>query len=74
MAKTSKIVSCKRKQKKYNNQLANWIKPTFATKVYNRCQLCWRPHWYIWDFKMCRICFRELASKWEIPWVSKSSW
>jgi small subunit ribosomal protein S14 len=26
------------------------------------------------DFGLCRICFRELASKGEIPGVKKSSW
>ncbi|HPB29842.1 MAG TPA: type Z 30S ribosomal protein S14, partial [Candidatus Sumerlaeota bacterium] len=25
-------------------------------------------------FRMCRICFRDLASKGQIPGVTKSSW
>ncbi|MDQ3018435.1 MAG: type Z 30S ribosomal protein S14, partial [bacterium] len=26
------------------------------------------------DFSLCRICFRELASRGEIPGVVKASW
>lgn len=74
MAKKSKIVNCEKKQKAHNDALIAWVKPKFPTRVYNRCKLCWRPRWYLSDFKMCRICFRELASDWKIPWVTKSSW
>lgn len=74
MAKKSKIVSCEKKQTLALNALAAWKKVLFWTKVYNRCGLCWRPRAYMWDFKMCRICFRELASQWMIPWITKSSW
>ena len=40
----------------------------FSTRKYNRCKLCGRPHAYV-----CRICFRELAYKGEIPGVRKAS-
>ena len=33
-----------------------------------------RPHSVIRKFKLCRICFRELAYKGEIPGVKKASW
>lgn len=46
----------------------------FKTREYNRCKLCGRPHGYIRKFGICRICFRELAHKGEIPGVKKSSW
>lgn len=49
-------------------------KPTMPTRVYNRCTLCGRRHGYMRFFGICRICFRELASKGEIPGVKKSSW
>lgn len=49
-------------------------KPKFSTRIIKRCSLCGRPRAYIRKFDMCRICFRELASKGEIPGVSKSSW
>ena len=34
----------------------------FAVRNYNRCAVCGRPRAYIRKFKLCRICFRELAS------------
>lgn len=49
-------------------------KPKFSTREQKRCGLCGRPKGYLNKFKMCRICFRELASKGEIPGVTKSSW
>jgi len=48
--------------------------PKFSTRNITRCELCGRPKGYLRRFKMCRICFRELASKGEIPGVQKSSW
>ncbi|HET6678478.1 MAG TPA: type Z 30S ribosomal protein S14 [Nitrospira sp.] len=49
-------------------------KPKFATRGYHRCGLCGRVHGYLRRFKMCRICFRLLSLKGEIPGVRKSSW
>ncbi len=49
-------------------------KPKFSSRIIRRCSLCGRPKAYIRKFDMCRICFRELAAKGEIPGVSKSSW
>ena len=46
----------------------------FQVRNYNRCQACGRPRAYIRKFKLCRICFRELAYKGEIPGVKKASW
>ncbi|ACZ41645.1 ribosomal protein S14 [Thermobaculum terrenum ATCC BAA-798] len=48
--------------------------PKYKTRAYNRCKLCGRPRAYIRKFGMCRICFRELASKGQIPGVIKASW
>lgn len=48
--------------------------PKFKVRGYNRCSLCGRPRGYLRRFKLCRICFRELASKGEIPGVLKASW
>lgn len=61
MAKKSMIVKAQRK-------------PKFSTRVVRRCQLCGRPRGYLRDYGVCRICFRELASRGEIPGVTKSSW
>ena len=45
----------------------------FSSRKYNRCKLCGRPHAYLRDYGVCRICFRELAYKGEIPGVRKAS-
>jgi small subunit ribosomal protein S14 len=49
-------------------------KPKFRTRGYNRCKLCGRARAYYRKFGVCRICFRSLASKGEIPGVRKASW
>ena len=46
----------------------------FSTRAYTRCERCGRPHGVLRKFKLCRICFRELANKGQIPGVKKSSW
>lgn len=52
-----------------------WMsEPKFSTRAYNRCKICGRPRGYMRDFQMCRICFRVLASKGQIPGITKSSW
>ncbi len=48
--------------------------PKFKVRSKNRCQLCGRPRAYMRKFGMCRICFRQLAHKGEVPGVVKSSW
>jgi small subunit ribosomal protein S14 len=45
-----------------------------AVRHHNRCRLCGRPRGYLRKFAMCRICFRGLALRGEIPGVIKSSW
>jgi len=48
--------------------------PKFKVRRYNRCQACGRPRGFMRRFSLCRICFRELASRGIIPGVVKSSW
>jgi len=48
--------------------------PRFRTRAYRRCLLCGRPRGYLRKFQMCRLCFRELALKGEVPGVTKASW
>ena len=43
--------------------------PKFSTRAYTRCRLCGRPHSVLRKYGVCRICFRELAYKGEIPGV-----
>jgi small subunit ribosomal protein S14 len=61
LAKTSLIVKSKRK-------------PKFSTRRYHRCLRCGRRRAFMRKFKLCRICFRELASEGKIPGVIKASW
>jgi small subunit ribosomal protein S14 len=49
-------------------------KPKFSTRRHNRCKLCGRPRAFLRKFGICRLCFRGLALRGEIPGVSKSSW
>lgn len=61
MAKKSQIVKSKKK-------------PKFSTRIIRRCFRCGRRRAYMRKFGLCRICFRELANKGEIPGIKKSSW
>ncbi|RLC28310.1 MAG: type Z 30S ribosomal protein S14 [Deltaproteobacteria bacterium] len=61
MARKSLIVKARRSQK-------------FSTRRYNRCPICGRSRAYLRKFGICRICFRSMASRGEIPGVIKSSW
>lgn len=57
------------------NQIAKSRKrPKFSTRRVNRCWRCGRSRGYMRAFELCRICFRELANRGEIPGVKKSSW
>ncbi len=48
--------------------------PKFAVRHRNRCELCGRPRAYYRKFRICRLCFRKLAHRGEIPGVRKASW
>jgi small subunit ribosomal protein S14 len=74
VAKTSSIVKAEKFKRKISNSLAAGAKPKKPTRIVNRCRICGRNHGYMRKFQMCRICFRELASKGEIVGVKKASW
>ena len=61
MAKTSLKIKNKRKQK-------------FSVREYTRCERCGRPHAVYRKFKLCRLCFREMALSGQIPGIVKASW
>ncbi|MCK4812324.1 MAG: type Z 30S ribosomal protein S14 [Candidatus Marinimicrobia bacterium] len=61
MAKKSLIAKAKRE-------------PKFSARQYSRCTRCGRSRSVYRKFGLCRICFRELALKGEIPGVTKASW
>lgn len=46
----------------------------FPTRNYTRCRICGRPHSVLRKYGVCRVCFRELAYKGQIPGVRKASW
>ena len=46
----------------------------FSTRAYNRCKICGRRRGYHRKFGVCRLCFRDLANRGEIPGVRKASW
>jgi len=48
--------------------------PKYSARAYTRCELCGRPRAVYRKFKICRICFRELANQGVIPGVRKASW
>lgn len=54
--------------------LAKLPRNSSPTRWKNRCMQTGRPHAYMRHFGLSRITFRELASKGEIPGVTKSSW
>ncbi|MCS7184128.1 MAG: type Z 30S ribosomal protein S14 [Patescibacteria group bacterium] len=57
------------------SQRARWQKPAkFKTRQVSSCFRCGRAKGYLRDFNLCRICFRELAHRGEIPGIKKSSW
>jgi small subunit ribosomal protein S14 len=49
-------------------------KQKFTVRQHNRCERCGRPRGYLRKFGLCRICFRELAHRGQIPGVTKASW
>ncbi len=46
----------------------------FAVRVRSRCLRCGRPRGFMRKFKLCRICFRQLALQGHLPGVTKASW
>ena len=49
-------------------------KPKFAVRAYTRCTRCGRPRAVYQRFGLCRICFRSMAHRGELPGITKSSW
>lgn len=56
------------------SMIARELNRKYDVRVRNRCERCGRPRGYMRRFRLCRICFRELALRGEIPGVVKSSW
>lgn len=61
MAKKSIVAKTKRGRK-------------FRVRENTRCRVCGRPRAVYRKFQLCRLCFRELSLRGEIPGVTKASW
>ena len=48
--------------------------PKLRCRHRNRCFRCGRPRGFLRKFKLCRICFRQLALEGQLPGVTKASW
>ena len=48
--------------------------PKFGVRAYTRCARCGRPRAVYRSFGLCRICFRTMAHRGELPGITKSSW
>lgn len=56
-------------------QIAKSAKPPkYSTRIVRRCWRCGRKRGYMRKLNLCRICFRELANKGDIPGMIKASW
>jgi small subunit ribosomal protein S14 len=49
-------------------------KAKFTSRIVRRCWRCGRTHGFMRKFGLCRICFRELAERGEVPGITRSSW
>jgi small subunit ribosomal protein S14 len=49
------------------------LTPKFSSRKIRRCTQCGRPRAVIRYFGLCRLCFRELAVKGNLPGVTKAS-
>jgi small subunit ribosomal protein S14 len=48
--------------------------PKFKVRGYTRCSRCGRLCAVYRRFGLCRVCFREMAHRGELPGITKSSW
>lgn len=49
-------------------------KSKFKVRAYTRCEVCGRSRAVFRKFKLCRLCFRNMALEGKIPGVRKASW
>ena len=61
MAKKSLVAKAKRE-------------PKFSTRKNTRGERCGRPRAVFRRFMLCRICFRAMAHRGELPGITKASW
>ena len=55
-------------------KIAKLPRNSAKTRIRNRCEITGRPHAFYRKLRISRIALRELASKGQIPGMTKSSW
>ena len=55
-------------------KLAEMPRNSAKIRIRNRCALTGRPRGNFRKFNLCRVALRNLASRGELPGVTKSSW
>lgn len=55
-------------------QITRFPRYSMEVRVSNRCAVTGRPRGFLRKFGLSRIAFRDLASRGQIPGVTKSSW
>ena len=55
-------------------KLAELPRNSSPVRLHNRCELTGRPRGYERAFRMSRIALRDLASRGQIPGMTKASW
>ncbi len=79
MAKKAKIIKSRRLRAKRKKYFKKYLskgeskKNRVSTRGVNRCKITGRARGYMRYFGLSRMTFRELASKGELPGVTKSS-
>ena len=59
------------RREKFSHLVAGHMK---SVRDRSRCPCCGRSRAFMRKFRLCRICFRNLALRGDIPGVIKSSW
>jgi len=48
--------------------------PKWKVRHVNRCKQCGRARAFMRKFELCRLCFRKMSLRGDVPGVIKSSW
>ena len=50
------------------------LRPRDQIRIQMRCKICGRARAVYRKFGICRVCFREMAHRGELPGITKASW
>jgi small subunit ribosomal protein S14 len=78
MSTTAKLVEYQRQLKELEQNKKDpakqKLRPRDKIRIRKRCRLCGRARAVYRKFGICRICFRDMATRGLIPGVQKASW